>query len=74
MLVGGELENEPRSDVQLERRLRQLKADLSAAFVALPAVPGAPRDPIVNRRLEDDAAGSYRLDVPRSRVLWRSRP
>jgi hypothetical protein len=62
------------TDVQLERRLRQLKSDLSAAFVALPPVPGAALDPIENRRLADDAAGSYRLDVARSRVLWRSRP
>ncbi len=62
------------TDVQLERRLRQLKSDLSAAFVALAPVRGAPPDPIENRRLADDAAGSYRLDVARARVLWRSRP
>jgi hypothetical protein len=65
--------NRPSPD-QVDRRLRQLKSALSAAFEELPPFDGAPVDPIENLRSGDDSAGGYRIAVKPDRILWLSRP
>jgi hypothetical protein len=59
----------PNLDV-LDRRLRQVKAELSSQFKQLRLPGGVPQDPITNVRTRSDTAGGYQITVELEQVLF----